>query len=100
MAEDTTLTQNEASGRRTSSPTSNLRGGDKPAKKELRAGSPVCQCADCEEYFGGIGAFDMHLIGMGSPKAPRCRTPRQMEAAGLHTNANGVWIQGFGKKKT
>jgi hypothetical protein len=65
---------------------------DKAVKAELRPGSNICQCADCEAFFTGVGPFDIHLGG--TPEKRRCYSPDKMRALGMTQNVNGVWQRG------
>lgn len=72
----------------------NLATQNKEAKPQLRPGSQVCQCAYCDLYFTGIKPFDRHLKGKGTGDVS-CRTVKEMEAIGMNTNSNGVWMYGL-----
>lgn len=68
---------------------------DTSSKPVLRPGSPVCQCSMCNLFFAGPDVFDRHLLGFHD----KCRTPEQMRAKGMLTNAHGVWMRGTAPKK-
>ena len=54
-----------------------------------------CQCRGCGEFFNSVHAFDKHRVGVYDIRAPgygrHCRTPAEMEAAGM-SNSDRGWI--------
>ncbi len=64
-------------------------GRDFEVRPFLKVGGRTCQCAECGQFFTGVGAFDRHMVG-----TVRCRTPDQMRAAGMTANIYGVWQLG------
>lgn len=61
-------------------------------KPQLHTGSSVCQCSDCGRYFGGVTAFDTHLVrNANADVPPRCMTDLEMHVKGIHPNPHGVF---------
>jgi hypothetical protein len=57
-----------------------------------------CLCHGCGEYFNSSAAFDKHRIGQYDSTRPgygrRCRTPKEMCAAGMAQTGAGFWLRG------
>lgn len=71
--------------------------GRKPPKPELKPGSPVSQCPECDLYFTASSAFDRHLIPVGDDV--RCMSEDEMRRIGMTTNIYGVWMRGESTSK-
>jgi hypothetical protein len=51
-------------------------------------------CTVCHETFTGTGSGDRHRIGPYWPAGlRRCRTPQEMQAAGMAQNYLGYWVR-------
>lgn len=62
-----------------------------PVPKLANGGNRRCQCADCDEFFNSLGAFDKHRTG-DHATGRFCMTAEQMEAAGMAKNSDGFWV--------
>jgi len=56
----------------------------------LPAGTNLCFCATCGEYFFSVTGFDKHRVG--DFPARRCLTAVEMGERGMSRNAKGQWI--------
>jgi hypothetical protein len=54
--------------------------------------SSRCRCSVCGHRFNSGTAFDKHRVGDFGAAGRRCRSPDEMRAAGMATNAAGCWI--------
>lgn len=54
-------------------------------------GNSRCQCAECDEFFNSLGAFDKHRHGEHAT-GRFCRTPAEMLELGMAKNAEGFWV--------
>lgn len=61
-------------------------------RRERKLSSSRCQCCGCGHYFNSTGAFDKHRIEDKIQKIRRCRTPEEMEKAGMLVTVAGWWV--------
>jgi hypothetical protein len=65
--------------------------------KKLPFGKNYCKCTACGEYFGGVGAFDLHRVGAGADRA--CLAPSAVankeKQTLLRFNDRGYWVRSY-----
>ena len=59
-----------------------------------------CKCSACGEYFGGVGAFDLHRVGrVGSDRDRACLAPSvvadKKNRPLLNLNKKGYWVRTY-----
>lgn len=63
-------------------------------------GNSRCQCADCDEFFNSLGAFDKHRTGSYQPSGlRRCRSIQEMTDSGMCKNAAGFWVTALNEER-
>jgi len=65
---------------------------------QLLIGSNKCLCSGCGQFFGGVRAFEIHRVMVGSTRDRACLGLGSMAERGLRLNAKGYWVQEYSTK--
>ena len=57
----------------------------------LPIGTNRCRCSDCGEYFGGVGAFDLHRKKYAC--VPPAAVANKKNQPLLRKNERGYWVR-------